>query len=136
MPDQGRRVVLWCANPLTLGDELLACGVEHCARECGIGDAEFNISFDHLVHSQPWKQPSCSWQGCVEQLLQDLVERYFPFYCPGLQLSALIGLDLYEPSQVSLADDILCHEPTDLARAHTLQQAKKKGAREHPVLGF
>ena len=53
MPDQGSRVVLRYACPLTLGDEPLACGVEHSASECGIVDAEFGIAFDNPVQCQP-----------------------------------------------------------------------------------
>ena len=56
--------------------------------------------------------------------------------CLGLQLSYSIGLDLDEPAKVPLADDITDHKSADLPRAHPCQQAKKKGARKHPVLGF
>ena len=40
MPDECRCVVLWYPCPLTLGDEPLPCGMEHRARELGIGVSE------------------------------------------------------------------------------------------------
>jgi hypothetical protein len=61
------------------------------------------------------------------------VQRYFSLCRLRLQLPDGIGLDPDEPPQVPFAGDITCHEPTDLPGAHASQQAKKEGARKHPV---
>ena len=106
MTHQSSRVVLWDTSPFTLGDEPLACGVEHGALKCGIADAEFRIGLHYLVHGERWKQPALLWQGSIQKLLQLGVQWYFPLCRLELQLSDLIGLDLDEPSQVPFADDI------------------------------
>ena len=103
MPYQSSCVVLWYPCPLTLGDEPLPGGVEHCACEIGVGYAELCISFDHLVDVERWKQSALGWQGCIQQPLQLAVQRHLPLSSLRLQLSELIGLDLDEPSQVPLA---------------------------------
>ena len=136
MTNQSSCVVFWNPCPFTLGDEPLAGLVEHCASEVRIGYSKFRIGLHNLVHTECWKQPALSWQGCIEQLLKNLIQWHLPFCGLGLQLSERIGLDPDEPSQVSLADDITCQQPTDLPRAHACQQAKKEGARKHPALGF
>ena len=50
MANQCRCIVLWNTGALTLGDEPLPCGMEHCASDCGIVDVEFGIGFDNPVH--------------------------------------------------------------------------------------
>ena len=109
MTYQSSRIVLWYPRPFTLGDEPLACGVEHCASQVWIGYAEFRIGLHHLVHTEGWKQPALLWQGCIQKVLQLSMKRYFPLCCLGFQLSDLIGLDPDEPSQVPSADDVTGH---------------------------
>ena len=106
MPNECCRVVLRYASPLTLGDEPLPCGMEHSARELGIGVSEPGVSLHNPVHCQMREQPTLPWQGCIQELLKLGVQRHLSSCCSGLQLPDGIGLDLYEPSQVSLVDDI------------------------------
>ena len=81
-------------------------------------DAKFRIGLYNLVHTECWKQPALSWQGCIEQLLKNLMQWHLPFCGLGLRLSVLVRLDLDEPPEVPLAGDVTGHETTDLPGAH------------------
>ena len=91
MTNQGCRIVLWNPCPFTLGDEPLACGVEHGASQVWIGYAEFCIRLHYLVHGEGWKQPALLWQGSIQKLLQLGVQWDLPLCCLGLQLSISLG---------------------------------------------
>ena len=71
MPHDTCSEVLRGACTLTLGDEPLAGAVEHRAFELRELPPQEGIPLHHLVHGHRREQPACSWQGSIQQVLQD-----------------------------------------------------------------
>ena len=117
MAHEGGREVLWCPCTLALGDEPLAGAVEHRASEFWELPPEEGIPLDNLVHGHRGEQPACSWQGGIQQVLQDAVQWHLPLGCFRLQLPDVIGRYPDEPSEVTLTDDILSEKATGFPRA-------------------
>ena len=63
------------------------------------------------------------------------MQRHLPLSCLGLQQANRIGPDADKASQVPLGCDVLCHEPTDLPRAHACEEPEEQCTVQHPVLG-
>ena len=58
MPDQTCGEVLRDACALTLGDEPLACGVEHRASELRMTAAQVGVAFDNPVDTELREEPA------------------------------------------------------------------------------
>ena len=57
VPDEAGGEVLWDTCALTLCDEPLAGGVEHCASELWMTSTEVGVAFDHPIHAELREEP-------------------------------------------------------------------------------
>ena len=96
---------------------------------------EVCIPLYNPVHAEVREQPARRWQGGIQQLLQHPMKGHLPLSCLGLQQPHRIGPDTDKAPQVPLGCDVLCHEPTNLPRAHTCEQPEEQCTVQHPVLG-
>ena len=110
-------------NPctFTLGDEPLASAVEHGASEFRELPPEEGIPLHHLIHCHRWEQPALGWQGSIQHVLQDGMQRHLSLGSLGLQLPDVIWSYPDEPPQVPLADDVLSEKTTGFPRAQPCQ---------------
>jgi hypothetical protein len=135
MPNKCRSEVLRNPCALTLCDEPLASAVEHSPMQLRVEAAQVGIPLHHFIDSEIWEQPTSLWQRGIQQLLKYPMKGHLSLSCLGLQQADPVWPDANKPPQVALCCDVLCHEPTDLSRAHACEEPEEQGTVQHPFLG-
>jgi hypothetical protein len=113
MPHQTCGEALWNPCALTLGDELLAGGVEHGPMQLWVSPSQVSIPLHNPVHCEVQEQPASLRQSSIQQLFKQPKKGYLPLCCLSLHQANHIRSDADEASQVDLSCDLLRHQSTE-----------------------